>query len=179
MRNFLRIAHGVDVMPVLNALAQNADLWNLNPIRTMHPGTAHAEADDILVWFNDLSDPEAVVNDRETVPFLAWDRLPQLRPLIFDLMRRVEGVRLGRVIISRLKPGAQITPHVDGGAPATFFSRYQIALQCLPGCLFKAGNETVNFQTGDVWWFDNQQEHSVVNNSADDRLALIVDIRTA
>jgi hypothetical protein len=32
-------------------------------------------------------------------------------------------------------------------------------------------------KTGDIWWFDNSQEHEVLNNSADDRLALIVDIR--
>lgn len=179
MKNFLNIATGVDVLPLVHALTQNADLWNAHPIRTEHQGTAHAEADDILVWFNDLSDPGLVVNDRETVPFEAWQRLPQVRGIVFDLMRRVEGVRLGRVIITRLRPSGVILPHVDGGAPATFFSRYQIALQSLPGCIFQVGDEKVNFRTGDVWWFDNQQMHSVVNNSGDDRLALIVDIRTA
>lgn len=179
MRHFQKIAEGVDVFPVVHALQRQPDLWNQNPIRTTHPGTAHSQADDILVWFNDTSDPEVVVNDREVIAYPAWERLPQLRPVIFNLMRHVEGVRLGRVIITRLAPGREITPHVDGGAPADWFERYQIALQSLPGCVFRAGDEQVQMKTGEAWWFDNQQEHSVVNNSADDRLALIVDIRTA
>jgi aspartyl/asparaginyl beta-hydroxylase (cupin superfamily) len=31
---------------------------------------------------------------------------------------------------------------------------------------------------GEVWWFDNTVEHEVVNNSADDRIVLICDIRS-
>jgi hypothetical protein len=32
---------------------------------------------------------------------------------------------------------------------------------------------------GEVWWFDNSKMHEVINNSADDRLTMIVDIRSA
>jgi hypothetical protein len=32
---------------------------------------------------------------------------------------------------------------------------------------------------GEAWWFDNAQEHEVINNSADDRIHMIVDIRTS
>lgn len=165
-------------MPVVHALAINPDLWDEHKLRTTYPGTPHNEVSDIWVWFNDASDPSAVIDDKDVIAYRAWDAVPQIRPIIFDLMRRVEGVRLGRVIISRMRPGAKITPHVDGGAPATFYSRYQVALQSLPGCLFRAGDETVNMRTGDVWFFDNQQVHSVANNSEDDRLSIIVDIRS-
>lgn len=179
MRHFLRIGENLDVLPLVHAIHRQPQLWDEHPIRTTHPGTAHAEVSDILVWFNDISNPEAVANDREVVPFPAWSQLPQIRPLVFTLMRWVEGVRLGRVIVTRLPPGKEIAPHVDGGAPATYFERYQIALQSLPGCLFRAGDEVVQMRTGECWRFDNTQLHSVVNNSADDRLALIVDVRTA
>lgn len=179
MRNFQRIAAGIDVFPLLHALQRQPELWDQNTIRTEHPMTAHGEVSDILVWFNDTSDPQAVVDDRDVIPYPAWEKLPQIRPLIFNLMRGVEGVRLGRVIITRLAPGRQITPHVDGGAPAEWFERYHIALQSLPGVVFKAGDEVVQMQTGEAWWFDNQQEHSVVNNSADDRLVIIADVRCA
>jgi hypothetical protein len=33
-------------------------------------------------------------------------------------------------------------------------------------------------QTGQVWWFQNALEHEVINNSAEARLHLIIDIRT-
>lgn len=178
MRNFTKVGE-IDPGPLVLALARAPELWNQNPLRTQHPGTAHAEADDIWLWFNDTSDLSAVVDDRQTIPYSAWSGLPQARQIVFDLMRRVEGVQLGRVLITRLAPGRVITPHVDAGAPATFYTRFQVALQNLPGCNFRAGDETVNFRTGEVWMFDNTQEHEVINNSADDRLALIIDVRCA
>jgi quercetin dioxygenase-like cupin family protein len=178
MRNFLKIADNVDVLPVVNALAVNADLWNQNTLRTDNPLSPHSEVDDIWVFFNDPKDPQAVINDIQTHPFPAWDRLHPIKDMILNLMRRVNGVQLGRVIMTRMKPGARIAPHVDGGAPATFYSRYQMALQCLPGVVFRAGDEVVEMRSGDVWWFDNTVEHEVINNSADDRIAMVVDIRS-
>jgi len=177
MKNFQQLAAGLNVTPLLNALQRQPELWNQFPIRTQHPGTAHADVSDILVFFNALEEANDIFNDREVIPFPAWEKLPQLRPIIFDLMRTVEANRLGRVIITKLPPGKTITPHVDGGAPATFFERYQIALQSLPGALFHIGDETVNFRSGDVWWIDNSVVHSVANNSADDRIVVIVDLR--
>ena len=37
----------------------------------------------------------------------------------------------------------------------------------------------VNMLTGEIWWFNNQAEHEIINNSADDRIHLIVDIRVS
>lgn len=177
MKNFLKIADSVDVTPVLHALMVNPDLWDENTLRTVHAETAHAEASDIWLMFNELN--SEVVNDIQVRPYRAWDILKPLRVLILDLIHRVNGVQLGRCIVTRLPPGGVITPHVDGGAPATFYTRYQIALQSLPGVLFHIEDETVNFRSGDIWLINNKAEHSVVNNSADDRIVCIVDIRSA
>jgi aspartyl/asparaginyl beta-hydroxylase (cupin superfamily) len=76
-----------------------------------------------------------------------------------------------------LPPGKEISSHVDSGAPATYFQRYQIALQSLPGAIFKIEDEEVQFSTGEVWHIDNTKTHSVINNSGDDRIAMIVDVR--
>lgn len=177
MRNFLRITAGLNTVPVLNALAANPQMWNEHDLRTRYPQSPHHAADDILLRFNELDAPEDVINDIQTHPFDAWFQLP-VRDMVLDLMRAVGGTQLGRALITRLAPGASITPHADGGAPATFYERYQVMLQCLPGVVFRSGDETVQMQTGDVWWFNNTQEHEVVNNSADDRIVLIADIRT-
>lgn len=183
MRYFQQLAAGVNVTPLMNALQRQPELWDANPIRTQHPGTAHAQVSDILLRFNDLDeylrtgDPTTITDDKEAIAYPAWDKLPQIRPIIFDLMRTVEATRLGRVIITRLPPGREITPHEDQGAPATYFERYQVALQSLPGANFHIGDETANFRSGDVWWINNKITHSVVNNSADDRIVMIVDLR--
>lgn len=177
MRHFQRLAEGIDVFPLLHAIQRQPVLWDQHTIRTTHPGTAHSAVSDILVRFNDLANPEAVINDREAVEFPAWKALPQIRPILFNLMRAVEGVQLGRVIITRLPPGKTITPHVDGGAPATFYSRYQICLQASPGNVFRVADDAFSMKAGEAWWFDNQQIHSVQNNGSDDRIVVIIDVR--
>lgn len=178
MRNFLKIADGVDVLPVLSALAADPKLWNANKIRTTHESSPHRAVDDILVFFNRVPDrPEEIVNDIQAHPCDAWFVLNPIKPMVLDLMRRVGGCQLGRVIITRLPPGKMIEPHVDMGAPADFYQRYHIVLQSGPGCIFHAGDEAVAMSAGEVWWFDNQQEHRVINNSADDRIVIVVDLR--
>ncbi len=176
MDNFFRLAKGVNFNPLMVAISRQPELWDQNTLRTKHPNTAHGAVSDIWLMFNDLEGD--VSNDIIVRPYPAFEKLPQARPLIFDLMRTVEGVTLGRVIITKLPPGKKITPHVDGGAPATYYKRYQMALQSLPGALFTIGDETVNFESGEVWLIDNTKEHSVVNNSRDDRIVMIVDIRS-
>ena len=142
MKYFLRLADSVDTVPVMRELATQPELWDQNTLRTQHPDTAHAEVSDIWLWFNEIpEDPTAVINDIQTVEYPAWGRLPSLRRLVLDLMHRVDGVQLGRCIVTKLPPGGVITPHVDSGAPADFYTRYQIALQSLPGALFHSGDE--------------------------------------
>lgn len=183
MKYFQQLAAGINVTPLMNALQRQPELWDANPIRTKHPGTAHASVSDILCRFNDLEeflrtgDPTTITDDREAIAYTAWEKLPQLRPIIFDLMRTVEATRLGRVIITKLPPGKEITPHEDQGAPAEYFERFQLAIQSLPGSLFHIGDETVNFRSGEMWHINNRVEHSVVNNSADDRIVAIIDLR--
>lgn len=185
MRNFLKIAEGVDVMPLLAALHRQPELWNQNLLRTSHPNTPHKQVEDIWLRFNDLKayeqteDAAHVMDQHESINYPAFFALPQARSLIFALMARVEGERLGRCIITKLKPGCVIDPHVDSGDHAEYFERYHIVLQSLPGSVFNAGDESVQMRVGEVWWFNNQAEHSVINNSADDRLHLIIDIRAS
>jgi aspartyl/asparaginyl beta-hydroxylase (cupin superfamily) len=104
--------------------------------------------------------------------------LTEAHSLIFDLARFVRAERIGRVLISRLPPGGVIAPHQDGGAVATYYTRYQMPLQSAPGCMFECDGEGVNMRAGEVWWFDNKRTHQVVNNSATDRISMIVDLKT-
>lgn len=178
MRHFCKIFEQMDVVPLLHALASRPALWNENRLRTTFPGSPHAQTDDIWLFFNHVPDDMSVVADDISVIPYAWDRLPEAHDLVFNLMRRVRGRQVGRVLITRLPPGKTIPEHVDQGAPAEYFDRYQIALQCRPGCQFNIADESVNFSMGDCWWIDNRSPHSVINNSDDDRIALIVDIRS-
>lgn len=183
MKYFYQVAEGVDVAPILHCIAVRPELWNQETVRTAHAGSAHKAVDDILLRFNDLEaykssgDAASIMDGLETINFPPMFRLPQVRPVIFDLMRKVEGERLGRVIITRLLRGSQITKHIDQGAYAAYYSRYHLMLQNSPGSVFMCGDETCYMAPGTVWWFDTSVEHGVVNNSTIERITLIVDIR--
>jgi hypothetical protein len=190
MRNFQKISHGLDTTPIVNAVLRQPELWNTERLRTTHPGTPHADVEDILLRFNDLTPYKiavaegkevseyagTVIDEHESICFPAWHALPQVHEIIFDLMRYTRAIRLGRVIITRLAPGKVITPHVDGGSHAAYYRRYQLMLNNNPGSLFHCGGETVTMKTGELWWFNNGLEHSVENYSAEDRIAMIIDL---
>ncbi len=169
MRNFLQIAAGVDVLPLVMAIQRQP----------------HGEVDDILLRFSDPSiardgDTAAVMADGNCVWHPAAAALPQVRPILLDLMRRVEAYELNRVVITRLRPGGRILPHADNEGTYTadpHRARYHIVLQGLPGSLYHAGDETVCMLSGTVWSFEARVQHAVENNSADDRLHLLADMR--
>lgn len=190
MRNFYRLAQNIDVVPAMMAINRQAGLWNQYSLRTQTEGTPHREVDDIWLRMNDLEKcqqaaaRDGFIDHRESICYPAWEKLPQVRQLIMAVMSTVEGQRLGRCFVSRMKPGAQIYPHKDIGDDLSvyydnepYYSRYHIVLQGLPGSLFLCGDETVNMRTGEVWWFNGAMEHSVINNSADDRIHIVADIK--
>lgn len=185
MKNFYRVAQGADVMPVMNALMMAEGLWNQNTFRTTYQNTPHINVDDIWLRFSDVSkigdatDLSKVVNDNGAVWYPAGRALP-VKPLVLDLMRRVNAYELGRLLITRIRPGGRILPHADVDGSYVYLgdiARYHVVLQGMPGSLFKCGGETVCMQTGDVWWFNAHQVHEVVNNSQDDRVHMLIDLR--
>jgi hypothetical protein len=182
MRFFQLIAIGVDVGPMVLALHRQPGLWNADDFRTTYPGTPHGEADDILLRYTGPSACRAVdtvIEDDKPV-WLPAARVLPWRPIVFDLMRRVEAYQLDRLLITRLAPGKRIAPHADNvgeyAAMNDERARFHVVLQGLPGSLYHNGDETVCMQTGQIWTFTPREVHAVENNSADDRVHLIVDV---
>jgi hypothetical protein len=175
MKNFQFITT-FDHVALLHQIQRNQDLWNENRIRTSHEGSAHKDASDILIRFNEC-DWQKVPDDLESFWYPSIYELTAARPIIFGLMARVEGERLGRVIVTKVPPGKRILPHEDGGYSPNYYQRYHCVLQGLPGSIFRCGDEQVTMRTGEIWWLQNLIEHEVINNSVDDRIHLIVDIR--
>jgi hypothetical protein len=178
VKHFHRLAEGVDTSPLLNAIAARPKLWGANALRQEFDNSPHQDVEDIWLRFNDAASEESCGDDLEAVAYPAWHALPQARGIIFNLMRHVEAERLGRVMITKLAPGKQILPHADVlGAYAHYYTRYHVVLRGLPGVLFHCGDETVNMRTGEIWWFNAHETHAIVNNSADDRIHLLIDVR--
>lgn len=187
MRNFHKIGD-VPTSALLHQVVRNNQLWNENTFRTTFPNTPHRDVDDIWVRF---SDPEKcltttkVIGDDKPIWYPASKALSEIKPLVMNLMQAVGAYELGRVLISRIRPGGVILPHRDNDGEYVLtpdIARYHVVLQGLPGSLYMCGEEgeqeTVNMKTGEVWWFNAHKLHHVVNNSADDRIHLLVDVRT-
>lgn len=169
-------------MPVMHALFRHPELWNQNTFRTTFHNTPHHDIDDIWLRF---SDPKVckttgnVIGDSYPIWYPAAHQLIEVRPIIMDLMRRVDAYELGRVLITRLKPGGRILPHTDDQGDYVQTPnrmRYHVVLQGLPGSMYRNGDETVCMLSGEVWLFNPLIEHEVLNNSVDDRVHLLVDV---
>lgn len=188
MRNFHRVATGIDVLPLMLAIKRRPDLWKEDTYLRDYPQGPFKNIESIMLRFptkgvyeteEELKNHLSTYDQHESIDYPPYKTLHEARPLVMGLMSRVEGERLGRVMINKISPGGVIYPHRDTPSHAEYYSRFHIVLQSQPGVVFRAGEENVYMATGEVWWFDNSQEHEVINNSADDRIHMIVDIRTS
>ena len=181
MRQFLRIAQGVNVLPLAMELHRAPNLWNAFSARKSYDGTPHAAVSDIWVRGRareQISDPASLIGEYRSVFWPAWHALPALRPLVFGMMATAQAVELGSVLLTRLPPGAAILPHTDGGvgwSPEFYNAKFHLTVagQSLSRC----AGDAVTMMAGEVWTFDNLLEHSVENPGDVDRIVLIVSMR--
>lgn len=180
MKNF-QVMAAIDPTLLVQQIIRQPLLWKADTYLRDYPQGPFGDTDTIFLRFPPASVTEmerSTKDQHECVWMDGWLHLPAARAIVFGLMGQVEGERLGRVMINRLRPGGRVFPHADTPAHAQYWDRFHVALQSGPGCNFRCGDETVYMPPGQVWWFQNELEHEVTNNSADDRIHLIVDIRT-
>ena len=188
MNNFDRIATGVDSNQLLASIRRRPELWKEDTYLRDYPQGPFSSMESIMLRFPVKSvketqeevDQHLLTHDpHESIDYPPYKLLTEARPLIMNLMAYVGGERLGRVMINKISPGGRIYPHADTPLHADYYSRYHLVLDSSPGVDFRCGNEHVYMAKGDVWWFNNKLEHEVVNNSANDRIHMVIDIRTS
>lgn len=191
MRNFKLVAQGVKVLPLCLELQRNPQLWGRDGERKYPDGSPHTQMDDIWVRYNDRGPfdrgerPFSEFNhEHDSVWYPAAAQLPSARQIALDLMAHVRGERLGGVLITRLAHGGVIDTHVDHGWHAEYYDKYYVAVQTGPGAEFQfdvdangQAGEVIRATTGDIYWFRNDVPHAVVNQSGDERIAMIICIR--
>lgn len=185
MKYFELVRKDVNVQPLLTQLEANPQLWNANKLRKEAKGTPHSGMTDIWVRYNDKTLFEAkgdwtgFNDEHDSVWYPSYYALPSLRPIIFGLMTQVEGERLGGVLITKIPPGCGIAPHVDKGWHVGYYDKYYLSIKSAKGATFHhCSGEFINPVPGDIWLFDNRLEHWVKNESNEDRITLIICIRS-
>lgn len=193
MRNFQKIFEGITIAPLLNALYRKPELWKTDDFLRKFPQGPFGETDTIYLRFQDKvdvgDDPEKLQaytenrlagNDLHECPWRPEiNELPEARFHINSLMNSMSATRLGRCMINRIAPGGRVFPHADSPWHADYWDRYHLVLQSEPGNVFRCGTEQVHMRQGEIWWFENAIEHEVANNSANDRIHMIIDLRFA
>jgi len=189
MSNFLRLASGLAVTPLMLAIERRPELWKADTYLRDYPQGPFGEVESIMLRF-----PEKRVFEQETelaaykegrhfydqhesIDLPAYAVLTEARPLVMNLFAAVQGERLGRVMINKIKPGGVIFPHADTPEHASYYSRFHVVLQSDTGVRFRCGDEWACFETGAAFWFNNKLEHEVINESKTDRIHMIVDAR--
>ncbi len=178
MRHIGLIDYRFDPKPLLAQLETHPEVWDEIPIRTSHPKSPHREVSDVWVRYNLIEnfhgDMGAFNGPHESEWYPVAEKLPQVRTLAHELMQRLEGEKLGGILITKVPAGKQVYPHVDSGWHAGHYQK--IGLQVI-------GNSSQSFcfedgelsaQSGEAYFFDNHVPHWVRNNSAEDRITLII-----
>jgi aspartyl/asparaginyl beta-hydroxylase len=178
MRFFQKICD-LNVNPLLEQIDRHPELWGQFGWRKNIPQGPHSQMTDIWVRYNDIRNLGPHFNDEhDPIWYPAYHKLPALKEIIYPLMAAVEGERLGGVLITRIPAGCGIAPHVDSSWHVDYYDKFYVQLKSKPGALFCCGEDRLNPKPGEVWRFDNRELHWVENNSDDDRMTLIVCIRT-
>lgn len=200
--NNINLVGHLDPAPLhAEVVALPASSWNRPAWRTRMPNSPHREASDVLLRFQDMAAimeqrriPKVIVmggtgafeeaqravdpNDvLDTIAYPAWWQLDHCRRAVYDLARRWHATRIGRVVVTSLAPGKQIHPHKDVGLCAQYYDRFQVMIETNERVRFHAGTRAEVFLPGDVFWFDNTQEHFVVNHGETTRIAMIIDLK--
>jgi hypothetical protein len=169
-----------DPAPILNQILRQPALWKADTYLRDYAQGPFGDTETIFLRFPPASVSELERGQRDPHECVWMDgaiHLPAARRLIFDLMGKIEGERLGRVMINKLVQGGRVYPHADTPVHANYWDRYHFVIRSGPGVSFRCGEETVHMPVGQVWWFQNALEHEVVNNSSEERIHLICDIR--
>jgi hypothetical protein len=188
MKHFHKIADGIDVAPLVAQIEEHPELWDSINFRKVAPGTAHSRMSDIWIRYNDISkfadgDLRGMSDEHVPIWYPAWHVLPALHPIVFGLMAAVSGEMIGGVLITRVPAGECIAPHTDAGWHVNYYDKFYVCLKGGPGrrfcCEDASGMDVSEPMPGDIHLFDNRKPHWVENDSDEDRMTLIVCIRTA
>ena len=184
----MRLAEGVDVTPLLLAIKRRPELWREDTYLRDYPQGPFGDTETIMLRFpvktvleteEELEKYGESDAQHESVDQPAFAKLVEARPIVFGIMARVQGERLGRVMINSLRPGGRIFPHADTPVHCNYYTRFHVVLQTSPGANIRCADEQIHMQAGEVWWFANNLEHEVTNNGSNDRIHMVVDIRTS
>jgi hypothetical protein len=166
------LERGIEVEGLQKSLHAHPDLWNEYTARTEDPDSPHHGLDDIWLRFAPERG-ERVAAEHESVWYPSAHALGAI-PLVEQLFERYRGRILGGVLITRIPAHHSCKPHIDNGWHARAYEKFAVQVHAAAGQRFCFDDESLETEPGDLFWFDNQYRHWVVNPTPHDRVTMIV-----
>lgn len=175
------IASGFDVAPLVAEIEAHPEVWNTHRMRTDAYETPHKAVSDIWVRYNDWAnwtgDVQAFNGPHTSVYYPVIGVIPAVLDLIDQVIATVGGTELGGVLITKIPPGGEVKPHIDGGWHAAHYRKFAVQLLGNDRQAFCFEDSELRPEPGDLYTFDNSRLHWVKNESDTDRMTLIVTLR--
>jgi quercetin dioxygenase-like cupin family protein len=180
MKHFKRVESGIDTQPFIREIEANQECWNLDSGR-QNSKPAQRETQAIPLR---CSEKTSVLDSMALqskpiayrgLPTPMSERFPVADSFVEQLVKRMNGAS-GRAVLTQLRPGGTIHPHIDDRLYWLLRDRYHLVVKSSAGSYFKAGGEEVRMQEGELWWFDPTVTHSVHNDSDEWRIHIVADI---
>lgn len=178
----IRLESGIKVDHLLAELEANPQLWDQYPQRRIPQESPHTQMKDIWLRFADINNfgpahYDQMLGPHESIWYEAIDSLPAIKATILAMMGQFRGEQLGGCIITKLPPKGCIGPHSDDDWHSKHYNKFQLILSG-EGSIIYSGKEYLQTSVGDLYYLDDSQIHGVINTSDEDRIALIVCIRS-
>lgn len=162
--------------PIANlqwAVRAHPELWNQHTARTENPESPHHGLDDIWLRFADSNGRNVGGEEHESVWYPSATVL-EVQPIVERIQEQYECSKLGGVLMTRIPSQAYCKPHCDLGWHAETYDKYALQIESAPGQKFCFDNEDLETRPGDIFWFNNQYMHWVVNPTSYERITLII-----
>jgi quercetin dioxygenase-like cupin family protein len=166
---------GINVQWLYWALLKNPQLWNQYTARTESPDSPHHGLDDIWARFG--GDADAASGHPHFPRWYESADVLGIKPFLRDLLHEVGGDILGGVLITRIPAGATCKPHQDLGWHALQYEKYAVQITSAPGQKFCFEDVEIETVPGDLFWFENQSTHWVLNPTNYERITMIACIK--
>lgn len=191
-QDFNLVATGFDTQPYLDQLAENPELWDMRDFRKVsrYNGqlSPHRESNDIWVrhqsydGLGDYDKPDGLESIHKPA-VSEWYPESLKLPAAFDMAEKVclalGAIQMGGHYVIRLEAGKKVYPHRDFSWHSTYYNKYMVILKTQEGVTFGWDRSGLLIpETGDLWNFENDTVHWVINNSNEDMLIATFSVRT-
>jgi aspartyl/asparaginyl beta-hydroxylase (cupin superfamily) len=175
MRYFKLLRNDIDPQPLLAEIAAVDGAFDQNRGRQEKIAV---QREALAIPLRGLRASKIGTRKRRDVHESRWTTGSKRFPLVRAFLEQIaaqQNALLSRAKIVSLPPGHKVYPHVDRGEYYRLRNRYHLVLKSA-GSWMRAGDEEVRMRTGELWWFDNDQEHEACNDGDTDRVHLIFDL---